>query len=133
MISIPFLFPILLIISTYKSITSMRTIITKWVYVKMLKYLLPETGNYYKANLYCHTNISDGTYTPEQVKQIYKEHGYSIVAFTEHDVFIPHPELCDDDFLALNGFEVEINEEEKPWSQTKSCHLCFIQDNEFLV
>ena len=34
----------------------------------MKKFLLPETGNYYKANLHCHTNISDGNLTPEEMK-----------------------------------------------------------------
>ena len=74
----------------------------------MKKYLLPENGSFYKANLHCHTTISDGRMTPEEVKNAYKEQGYSIVAYTDHDVFIPHPELCEDGFLALNGFEVEI-------------------------
>jgi len=75
----------------------------------MKKYLISETGNFYKANLHCHTTVSDGRMTPEEVKNAYKEKGYSIVAYTDHDVFIPHPELCDDDFLAMNGFEVETN------------------------
>ena len=29
--------------------------------------LLPESG-YYKANLHCHTTISDGEFTPEEIK-----------------------------------------------------------------
>ena len=45
--------------------------------------LLPEAG-YYKANLYCHTTLSDGEFTPEQIKAAYQEQGYSIVAFTDH-------------------------------------------------
>lgn len=92
----------------------------------MIKHLLPGSGNFYKANLHCHTTISDGRKTPEEVRRIYKEQGYSVVAFTDHDVFIPHPELAEEDFLPLNGFEIEINEWNKPWEHTKSCHLCFI-------
>ena len=34
----------------------------------MKKYLLPETGQFYKANLHCHTTVSDGRMTPEEVK-----------------------------------------------------------------
>ena len=45
--------------------------------------LLPEAG-YYKANLHCHTTLSDGEFTPEQIKAAYQEQGYSIVAFTDH-------------------------------------------------
>lgn len=93
----------------------------------MKKYLLSEKGQFYKANLHCHTNLSDGKKTPEQVKELYKSLGYSIVAFTDHDIFIPHPELNDDTFLALHGFEAEINEN-KPldWHEVKCCHICFI-------
>ena len=32
----------------------------------MKKHLLPEKGNYYKANLHVHTTISDGSLTPEE-------------------------------------------------------------------
>ena len=96
----------------------------------MKKFLLSENGNFYKANLHCHTTLSDGTLSPEEVKELYKSLGYSIVAYTDHDIFVPHPELCDGDFLALNGFEIECNE---PCSKTpydfcvvKSCHFCCI-------
>ena len=93
----------------------------------MRTYLLPKEGQFYKANLHCHTVLSDGKKTPEQVKELYKSLGYSIVAFTDHDIFIPHPELNDDTFLALHGFEAEINEN-KPldWREVKCCHICFI-------
>ncbi len=73
-------------------------------------YLLSQNGNDYKANLHCHTNLSDGGDTPEYVKQYYMNKGYSIVAYTDHNVFIPHPELNDQNFLALNGFEIDITD-----------------------
>lgn len=95
----------------------------------MKKFLLPESGNFYKANLHCHTTLSDGNFTPEQVKEHYKSLGYSIVAYTDHDVFLPHPELCDDSFLALNGFEVETNaahEAGVSFDLVKTCHFCCI-------
>ena len=34
----------------------------------MKKYLLPQNGQFYKANLHCHTNFSDGKRTPAEVK-----------------------------------------------------------------
>ncbi len=92
----------------------------------MKKYLLPETGHFYKANLHCHTVLSDGEQTPQEVKDYYKAHGYSVVAFTDHDVFIPHNDLTDDEFVAMGGFEVEINEKGKPFSDIKCCHICFV-------
>ena len=95
--------------------------------IEMKQYLLPEYGNFYKANLHCHTNLSDGALSPEEVKKIYKEKGYSVIAYTDHDILIPHPELADEKFLPLNAFEMEINEPaEKDFSQIKCCHLCFI-------
>ena len=93
----------------------------------MKKYLITNEGNFYKANLHCHTTISDGRMTPEEVKNAYKEQGYSIVAYTDHDVFIPHPELCEDGFLALNGFEVEINHHtSKIFEEIQTCHICAV-------
>lgn len=92
----------------------------------MKKYLLPEGGQFYKANLHCHTTLSDGKCTPEEIKEAYKAHGYSVVAFTDHDILVPHPELSDEDFIPLNGFEVEINKKCDRWPETKTCHICFI-------
>ena len=93
----------------------------------MKKYLLQENGNFYKANLHCHSTMSDGKLTPLEIKELYKKLGYSIVAYTEHDVLISQSELTDDSFLALNGFEYEINEPH--WTNrytVKACHICFI-------
>ena len=100
----------------------------------MRKYLLPEKGSFYKANLHAHTNMSDGRDTPEDVKEIFKNKGYSIVAYTDHDVFVDRSHLCDDTFLALNGMEEEINGRDFgcDWLTMETCHINFIalsQDN----
>ena len=93
----------------------------------MRKYLLPENGNFYKANLHCHTNISDGALSPKEVKNIYKEKGYSVIAYTDHDVMVPHPELADENFLPLNGYEMEVNEnKDGDYRFKKTCHMCFV-------
>jgi len=90
----------------------------------MKKHLIPNHGNFYKANLHCHSNISDGKLSPQELKEIYSERGYSIIAFTDHDALIGHNDLTDDKFLALNGFEVEITE--GIGIGEKDCHICFI-------
>lgn len=94
----------------------------------MRKYLIPEKGNFYKANLHCHTTVSDGRLTPAEVKRVYMERGYSIVAYTDHNALVPHPELCSEDFLALNGFEIDVLED--TWvgcgNHIKICHVCLI-------
>ena len=93
----------------------------------MKKYLLPEGGNFYKANLHCHTTVSDGRLTPEQVKQLYVKNGYSVIAYTDHDILLSHSDLDDDNFLALHGYEMEIDENvDVPFQRKKTCHMCFI-------
>ena len=37
----------------------------------MKKYLLANSGHFYKANLHVHTTVSDGQMTPEEIKRIY--------------------------------------------------------------
>lgn len=92
----------------------------------MKKYLLPNEGTFYKANLHCHSNMSDGHWTPEQIKEEYKKHGYSIVAYTDHDLFISRNHLTDSTFLALNGFEIEINDDNPIWQKVVCNHMCMI-------
>ena len=46
--------------------------------------LLKKNGPWFKANLHCHTTLSDGNMTAAQVKDWYKSHGYSVVAVTDH-------------------------------------------------
>ena len=93
----------------------------------MKKYLLPSDGQFYKANLHCHTTVSDGKLTPAEVKEAYKSRGYSIVAYTDHDVMVAHPELDDENFLALTGYEIEVTETwDGPFANKKTAHMCFI-------
>ncbi len=73
----------------------------------MKNFLLSPELNYYKANLHCHTTVSDGARTPEEIKACYMARGYSAVAFTDHDKFVDQSALTDDKFVALNGFELE--------------------------
>ncbi len=91
----------------------------------MKKYLLPKNGNFYKANLHCHSTFSDGAYTPEELKALYMEQGYSVLAYTDHEIFIPHNELCDENFVALNGCEMSVSEPKSNLVK-KCCHLCMI-------
>jgi len=66
--------------------------------------------NAYKANMHMHTTVSDGRMTPEETKQAYKNAGYSIVAFTDHEVIVPHNDLRDEAFLPITSFEVAVSE-----------------------
>ena len=97
----------------------------------MKNYLIPENGNFYKANLHCHTTLSDGKMTPEQVKEYYTKNGYNIVAFTDHSKYAWHKELISDDFLPLAGFEAAwtcLDPDVTPL-KFKLCHINFIAKN----
>ena len=83
----------------------------------MKKDLLPSGVNWYRANFHCHTKHSDGALTPAQVKEAYKNHGYSIVAYTDHDVLLDHSDLNDDGFLALTSSEYAVNQAEPGFAQ----------------
>ena len=70
--------------------------------------LLPGKGQVYKACLHAHTSVSDGNFSPEEIKRRYKALGYSIVAFTDHELLRRHNELADDSFLPLAGLEIAL-------------------------
>ncbi|MBE6680264.1 MAG: PHP domain-containing protein [Ruminococcaceae bacterium] len=92
----------------------------------MKHFLLPEKGNFYKANLHCHTTCSDGKLTPEQIKAAYMEKGYKVVAYTDHYLILPHNDLTDENFVALNGYELEVHSNTEPVPQSKKTHLNLI-------
>lgn len=94
----------------------------------MKQNLLPDKGRFYKANLHMHTTVSDGNMTPEEVKRAYLAAGYSVVAYSDHEVLVPHTELNDADFLALTAFEIAINQPPHPggYPYMKTYHLNMI-------
>ncbi|MBO5287434.1 MAG: hypothetical protein J6B34_04845 [Clostridia bacterium] len=101
----------------------------------MKKYLLPCDVNWYRANLHCHSTISDGNLTVEEIKSAYTAQGYSIVAFTDHEILLDHSYLNDDSFLALTSSEYSITESTPSindvegydidnWRRSKTIHMC---------
>ena len=89
----------------------------------MIKHLLPNKGQFYKTNLHTHTTLSDGELSPEEVKKRYMALGYHAVAFTDHYILVPHPELCDENFLALNSLEINVRSLGLPQPFRKVFHL----------
>ncbi len=88
----------------------------------MRKYLIPAEGSFYKTALHAHTTVSDGRLTPQELKEEYKKRGFSVVAFTDHEVIVPHPELRDESFLPITSYEIAIPEGK--WGPfTKTYHL----------
>lgn len=93
-----------------------------------MKHLLPPKAQY-KTALHCHSTVSDGALTPEELKTQYKAQGFSAVAYTDHDIFIRHNDLSDDGFVALNGYELTVKSAspaEHTGAYQKVYHFCFI-------
>jgi hypothetical protein len=90
----------------------------------MKKFLLPEGGQFYKANMHCHSTVSDGRLTSEALKEAYKKEGYSIIAFTDHNRCISRSSLTDSSFLALSAYEIDISDRnERDTDFTRCYHL----------
>ena len=93
----------------------------------MKKYFITDSGRAFKANLHTHTTSSDGKFTPEEIKELYKARGYSVVAFTDHEKLYDRQYLTDGEFLALNGYELEMMKDgDKPYALTPSVHLLML-------
>ena len=60
--------------------------------------------------MHCHTTISDGHFSPEEIKDVYKKMGYSIVAYSDHELIRDHSYLSDEAFLAITASEFSIDD-----------------------
>ncbi len=95
------------------------------------KYLLPQNTKQYKANLHCHSTLSDGKHTVEELKSLYMAQGYSIIAYSDHNVMIPHTELKNDYFLPITAIEINLDIPEVDWTHAKTYHLNFFSKDEY--
>lgn len=100
----------------------------------MKKYLISPELNWYRANMHCHSTVSDGHYSPEEIKEAYKNMGYSIVAYTDHEIIRDQSHLTDDEFLAITSSEYSITDSKlafeipegsyiEPWRARRTIHL----------
>lgn len=85
--------------------------------------LLPPSGNLYKVNLHTHSTVSDGHFSPAKIKEIYQKHGYDAVAYSDHNICMPHNDLTDDRFVALTSMEVDFNLRDPNGLVRKVIHL----------
>ncbi|MBQ7455781.1 MAG: PHP domain-containing protein [Clostridia bacterium] len=88
--------------------------------------LFPAEGTFYKANLHSHSNISDGHLTPVQMRDFYREHGYSVLAITDHEIMMDHTDLTLPDFQIINGYEIYLRERQDAGRIAKNCHINLI-------
>ena len=88
----------------------------------MKEFILPSEGRFYKANLHCHSTNSDGKLTPEELKKIYRDAGYSVLAYSDHNVLIDHSHLDEEDFLTLTSVEIDVMKHEDSAYQFRPCY-----------
>ena len=53
--------------------------------MKKTLFLQDEKAIWLKGNIHSHSTFSDGSLTPEQMKDAYRHHGYDFLAVTDHD------------------------------------------------
>lgn len=64
---------------------------------------------WFKGNTHCHTILSDGDATPEEVVKWYKNHEYHFLVITDHDILVDIKPLDTDktdNFLLIPGEEI---------------------------
>jgi len=106
----------------------------------MKKVLLTSKKAFYKGNMHCHSTLSDGKMTPEELKEFYKAKGYSFLAITDHEHINNNSYLDDESFITITSGEFAIKEfpEQSTMKNQKMrvCHLNFYakkQDNDLSV
>ncbi len=63
-------------------------------------------GNWYKGNLHCHTTVSDGMLTPDEIVEHYKENGYHFLSISDHDIYSNYGDQYNsENFLLLPSVE----------------------------
>ena len=96
----------------------------------MKQHLLPAEGTFYRANLHCHSTCSDGRLSPEELKEIYKSAGYSVLAYSDHNVLLDHSDLNDEDFLTFTSCEIDITKKgEQPGAFRPCYHINVYPDD----
>lgn len=97
----------------------------------MKEFIIPEEGRFFRANLHCHSTCSDGILTPEELKEYYKSAGYSVLAYSDHNVLIDHSDLDDEDFLTLTSVEIDVSKAGETISRYRPCyHINFYPEDQ---
>ena len=73
--------------------------------------LLDDNKCFYKAQLHCHSLNSDGKISVEEQKVLFKQKGYAVVAFTDHEHLVDNSHLDDENFLTITSCELAIKED----------------------
>lgn len=78
----------------------------------------PEGGVWLKGNIHSHSTVSDGLFAPKELAELYASHGYAFLSMTDHNVFVHHKELPEEEIILLTGLEHDIE-----YSTNKCTHV----------
>ncbi len=84
----------------------------------MKKSYFPDDGVWLKGNIHSHSTVSDGLFTPKELAELYRSHGYAFLSMTDHNIFVPHDELPENEIILLTGVEHDLE-----YSQDKCTHV----------
>ncbi len=90
--------------------------------MKKTCFLEDENALWLKGNLHSHSTFSDGCWTPEEMVEAYRRHGYDFLAITDHDVYVDTRHLSSETFTLLQGYELWANNP----TNDKDIHLQFL-------
>lgn len=65
------------------------------------------SGRWFRGNLHMHTTESDGHKSVADAARWYREHGYDLIAVTDHRKTTDASAFSDDDFLVIRGMELD--------------------------
>lgn len=92
--------------------------------MKRTIFLQDESAIWLKGNIHSHSVFSDGSLTPEEMKEAYKHHGYDFLAVTDHDIYTDTRMLTEEKFTMIQGFELWGNA-----SNDRDIHVHFLWDD----
>lgn len=81
-------------------------------------------GEYFRAQLHCHTTASDGRLTPAEAAGFYRQRGFNILCITDHARKTDVDGLSSEELLVISGREITVRR--FPWPLGK--HLVLLGD-----
>ena len=83
----------------------------------MKKSLFPDGGVWLKGNIHSHSTVSDGMFSPRELAELYRDHGYAFLSMTDHNVLVSHSELPEDQICLLYTSQFSIRSCRGPLAQ----------------
>lgn len=68
----------------------------------------PDVGIWLKGNIHSHSTVSDGMFTPAELSELYRSHGYDFLSITDHNILDSHSDLQTNGLILLTGVEHDI-------------------------